>query len=192
MSKKTKKMKFGLLMPHFGAFASRTRLIDGARLAESLNFDSLWVRDHLVFEPHAEMEAANTTFYEALTTLSVLGAVTDKITLGTGSLIPFRHPLHTALSLGTMCKLLGERFIIGFGAGTFDHEFEAIGMGGVFRPELVESNANVFKKVFAENGVSYKDDHYDFKNVNLDPKPDGDIDFLRGVDDTFSAGCSDG
>jgi alkanesulfonate monooxygenase SsuD/methylene tetrahydromethanopterin reductase-like flavin-dependent oxidoreductase (luciferase family) len=170
-------MKFGLLMPHFGAYASRTRLLDGARLAESLNFDSLWVRDHLVFEPHAEMEAANTTFYEALTTLSVLGAVTERITLGTGSLIPFRHPLHTALCLGTMSRLLGNRFIIGFGAGTFDHEFEAIGMGGIWRPELVESNANVFKKVFAENGVSYKDDHYDFENVNLDPKPDGDIPF---------------
>ncbi len=177
MSEKTKKMKFGLLLPHFGAYASRTRLIEGARLAESLGFDSLWVRDHLVFEPHAEMEAANTTFYEALTTLSVLGAVTDSITLGTGSLIPFRHPLHTALCLGTMSKLLGNRFIIGYGAGTFDHEFEAIGMGGIWRPELVESNANIFKKVFAENNVSYKDDHYEFKNVNLDPKPDGDIPF---------------
>ena len=78
MSEKTKNMKFGLLLPHFGAFASRTRLIEGARLAEALGFDSMWVRDHLVFEPHSEMEAANTTFYEALTTLSVLGAVTDK------------------------------------------------------------------------------------------------------------------
>ncbi len=177
MSDKTKNMKFGLLMPHFGVYATRDRLINGARMAEALNFDSIWVRDHLVFEPHAEMEAANTTFYEALTTLSVLGAVTNKITLGTGSLIPFRHPLHTALCLGTMTKLLGNRFIIGFGAGTFDHEFEAIGMGGIFRPELVESNANVFKRVFNENDVSYSDDHYAFKNVNLDPKPDGDIPF---------------
>jgi alkanesulfonate monooxygenase SsuD/methylene tetrahydromethanopterin reductase-like flavin-dependent oxidoreductase (luciferase family) len=177
MSEKTKNMKFGLLLPHFGKYATRTRLIDGTRLAESIGFDSVWVRDHLVFEPHSEMEAANTTFYEALTTLSVLGGVTEKITLGTGSLIPFRHPLHTALCLGTMSKLLGNRLIIGFGAGTFDHEFEAIGMSGIFRPELVESNANVFKKVFSENNVSYKDDHYDFKNVNLDPKPDGDIPF---------------
>jgi alkanesulfonate monooxygenase SsuD/methylene tetrahydromethanopterin reductase-like flavin-dependent oxidoreductase (luciferase family) len=170
-------MKYGLLLPHFGAFASRTRLIEGAQLAEALGFDSIWVRDHLVFEPHAEMEEGNTTFYEALTTLSVLGAVTSKITLGTGSLIPFRHPLHTALCLGTMSKLLGNRIIAGFGAGTFDHEFEAIGMGGITRPELVESNANIFNKVFAENAVSYKDKHYDFKNVNLDPKPDGKIPF---------------
>ena len=51
-------MKFGLLVPHFGEFASRDRLLIGAQMAEELGFDSLWVRDHLVFEPHAEMEKA--------------------------------------------------------------------------------------------------------------------------------------
>jgi alkanesulfonate monooxygenase SsuD/methylene tetrahydromethanopterin reductase-like flavin-dependent oxidoreductase (luciferase family) len=76
-----------------------------------------------------------------------------------------------------MSKLLGNRFIIGYGAGTFDHEFEAIGMRDIWRPELVESNARIFKRVFSENNVSYKDDHYEFNNVNLDPKPDGDIPF---------------
>ena len=85
-------MKFGLLMPHFGPHAGRSAVMDGAVLAESLGFDSIWVRDHLVFEPHGEMEAANITFYEALTTLTAMGAVTKNIELGTGSLIPFRHP----------------------------------------------------------------------------------------------------
>ena len=54
----TSAMKFGLLMPHFGGHASRRAVLDGAVLAESFGFDSLWVRDHLVFEPHSEMEAA--------------------------------------------------------------------------------------------------------------------------------------
>ncbi len=171
------KMKFGLLLPHFGEHASRTLLLRGAQLAEDLGFDSLWVRDHLVFEPHAEMEKALPVFYEALTTLSAVGAVTDHITLGTGSLIPFRHPLHTALSVATLTNLFGPRFIIGFGAGTFDHEFEAIGMGGIPRPELVESNANIFKCVFTEKNASYEDDVYSFKNVSLEPKPTGPVPF---------------
>lgn len=170
-------MKFGLLLPHFGEHASRTLLLRGAQLAEDLGFDSLWVRDHLVFEPHAEMEKALPVFYEALITLSAVGAVTDHITLGTGSLIPFRHPLHTALSVATLTNLFGPRFIIGFGAGTFDHEFEAIGMGGIPRPELVESNANIFKCVFTEKSASYEDDVYSFKNVSLEPKPTGPVPF---------------
>ena len=172
-----KKMKFGLLLPHFGEFASRTRLIRGAQLAEDLGFDSIWVRDHLVFEPHAEMEKAIPIFYEALATLTAVGAVTSHISLGTGSLIPFRHPLNTALAIGTMSNLLGPRLIIGFGAGSFDHEFEAIGMGGILRPELVESNARIFNLIFSENNVSYKDDNYSFKNVSIEPKPTGPVPF---------------
>jgi alkanesulfonate monooxygenase SsuD/methylene tetrahydromethanopterin reductase-like flavin-dependent oxidoreductase (luciferase family) len=171
-------MKFGLLVPHFGEYASRERLLVGAKMAEEMGFDSLWVRDHLVFEPHKEMEQSNPAFYEALTTLTAIGAVTNRITLGTGSLIPFRHPLHTALSLATMTHIFGPRIIAGFGAGTFDHEFEAIGVSkDVHRPDLVRSNALIFKKVFADGIVNYKDDHYTFQNVDLHPKPTGPIPF---------------
>ena len=171
------KMKFGLLLPHFGEHASRTLLLRGAELAEDLGFDSLWVRDHLVFEPHAEMEKAIPDFYEAIVSLTAVGAVTNRITLGTGSLIPFRHPLHTALCVSTMTNLFGPRVIIGFGAGTFDHEFDAIGMSGIPRPELVESNARIFKEVFTEKNASYKDDVYSFENVSLEPKPTGPVPF---------------
>ena len=52
-------MKFGLLLPHFGEHADRDKLLDGSKLAEELGFDSVWVRDHLVFEPHGEMEKPN-------------------------------------------------------------------------------------------------------------------------------------
>ncbi len=45
--------RFGLLVPHFGLDADQDLLVEGARLAENLGFDSLWVRDHLVFHPPA-------------------------------------------------------------------------------------------------------------------------------------------
>ena len=102
-------MKFGLLLPHFGEHASKEKLLEGSKLAEDLGFDSVWVRDHLVFEPHGEMEKPNRTFYDALTTLTAIGAVTKRIELGTGSLIPFRHPLVTALMAGTITQLVGPR-----------------------------------------------------------------------------------
>ena len=47
--------RYGLLVPHFGVFADRERLLEGAKLAEAYGFDSVWVRDHLIFEPHGEM-----------------------------------------------------------------------------------------------------------------------------------------
>lgn len=165
-------MKFGLLLPHFGEHASREKLIEGSKLAEKMGFDSVWVRDHLVFEPHGEFEKANREFYDALVTLTAIGAVTERLQLGTGSLIPFRHPLVTALMAGTMSQLLGpDRLILGFGAGTFDHEFEAIGWGDRDRVELVRSNAEILKRVFTENNVDYKDDFFEFEDISIEPKP---------------------
>lgn len=166
-------MKFGLLLPHFGEHASPDNLLNGARRAEELGFDSVWVRDHLVFEPHGEMERPDRTFYDALTTLTAIGAVTERIELGTGSLIPFRHPLVTALMAGTITQLAGPRLVLGFGAGTFDHEFDAIGWGDRDRVELVRSNAQILRKVATENGVSYSDDYFKFSDVTIEPKPAG-------------------
>ncbi|EAR25991.1 hypothetical protein A20C1_08929 [marine actinobacterium PHSC20C1] len=166
-------MKFGLLLPHFGEHASKENLLQGSQRAEELGFDSVWVRDHLVFEPHGEMEKPNRTFYDALTTLTAIGAVTNKIELGTGSLIPFRHPLITALMAGTMTQLLGPRLILGFGAGTFDHEFDAIGWGDLNRVDMVRSNAEILKRVFTENDVDYDDGIFSFENVTIEPKPVG-------------------
>jgi alkanesulfonate monooxygenase SsuD/methylene tetrahydromethanopterin reductase-like flavin-dependent oxidoreductase (luciferase family) len=166
-------MKYGLLLPHFGEHADRDKLLRGAQRAEALGFDSVWVRDHLVFEPHGEMEKPNRTFYDALTTLTAIGAVTSRIELGTGSLIPFRHPLVTALMAGTITQLVGPRLILGFGAGTFDHEFDAVGMAGLDRVELVRSNAEIFKRVMTENEVTYSDGVFDFTDVTIEPKPVG-------------------
>src|SRR5437016_10903218 len=43
--------EYGLLLPHFGPETDRDRIIGGARRAEQMGFDSVWVRDHLVFIP---------------------------------------------------------------------------------------------------------------------------------------------
>lgn len=166
-------MKFGLLLPHFGEHASRKNVIEGSRRAEELGFDSVWVRDHLIFEPHGEMEKPNRTFYDALITLTAVGASTERIQLGTGSLIPFRHPLITALMTGTMTQLLGPRLILGFGAGTFDHEFNSIGWGDRDRVAMVKSNAEIFRRVFSENDVAYSDAAFSFEDVTIEPKPVG-------------------
>lgn len=173
-------MKFGLLLPHFGEYADRDALLDGSRRAEELGFDSVWVRDHLLFEPHGEFESPNPDFYEPLTVLTAIGAVTTTITLGTATLIPYRHPLVTAFTLASITQMVGPRVIAGWGAGTFDHEFDAVGLGGIFRPELVESNARISELVWSQDEVTYADDHYSFEKASIYPKPAGKIPFWYG------------
>jgi len=173
-------MKFGLLLPHFGAHTDLDFLLRGCELAEKVGFDSVWVRDHLLFEPHGEFESADRDFLEPLTVLSAVGAVTKTLILGTATLIPYRHPIITAFTLASMSQMFGDRIIAGWGAGTFDHEFVAVGMSGVFRPELVEENARISKLLFSEDDVDYQGDHFQFENVPVYPKPVGNIPFWYG------------
>ena len=51
------KINFGVLIPHFGKEAAPSRILEGAKLCEELGFDSIWVRDHLIWHPHG-MERA--------------------------------------------------------------------------------------------------------------------------------------
>lgn len=164
-------MQFGMLLPHFGSFGDPERIMKGSILAEAKGFESVWVRDHLIFEPHGEFEQPNRTFYEAMTVLTAIGAATERLVLGTGALIPFRHPIQLAQLTGTMANLFPGRLIIGMGAGNSDRQFEQIGLGGVFRPELVRSNANILRKLWTEDDVSYSDEYYTFDGVTLEPKP---------------------
>ena len=166
-------MRFGLLLPHFGEHAGAEKIINGSKLAESLGFDSVFVRDHLLFEPHGEFENPSLNFYDALTTLTAVGAVTERLQLGTGALIPFRHPLHTALIATTMTQFFGPRVILGLGAGNFDHEFEAVGLGGVPRPELVQTNMEIMRRVWTEKDVAWHEPPFSFEHATIEPQPVG-------------------
>lgn len=162
-------MRFGLVTPHFGAGASRQRLLDGARAAERLGYDSLWVRDHLVFEPHG-FEGDDPTWIDPFMALAYLAGATERIGFGTGTLIPFRHPLHLAGSVESLAWL-GERHIdLGVGGGGFSHEFELLGMGDVDRPALMREHVRIARAVWA--GLTPPAGEGDgFGDVRMEPRP---------------------
>jgi len=168
--------RYGLLLPHFGAHASRENLLEGARLAEQLGFDSVWVRDHLVFHPHG-MEGQDRTHVEPFVTLAAIAGATNRLVLGTGSLIPYRHPIHTALSLSSLERMAGPgRVIAGWGIGTFDHEFAAVGLGDVKRADLLREQVDVMRRLWTGESVTYEGQFYRFENVDIHPSPaDGTI-----------------
>jgi alkanesulfonate monooxygenase SsuD/methylene tetrahydromethanopterin reductase-like flavin-dependent oxidoreductase (luciferase family) len=168
-------MRTGLLLPHFGAHADADRIVEGSKLAERLGFHSVWVRDHLLFEPHGEFEKPNETFFEALTVLTAVGAATERLMVGTGSLIPFRHPLIAAQTIATMTQFLGPRVVIGMGTGNFDHEFAAVGLGGVTRAELVIDNFDIMRRIWRGEAVSWHRAPFEFDDAKITPLPSGEV-----------------
>jgi alkanesulfonate monooxygenase SsuD/methylene tetrahydromethanopterin reductase-like flavin-dependent oxidoreductase (luciferase family) len=163
-------MRFGLLVPHFGAHADQDLLIEGARLAEQSGFDSLWVRDHLVFHPHG-MEGTDPTFVEPFVALSFLAGVTESIGLGAATINPFRHPIDLAYSVGSLSWLTRRRFDLGVGMGNFQHEFDVIGMGDIKRTDLMKEQVQIARRLWTGESIDHKGDLYSFDDVALKPTP---------------------
>ena len=162
--------RFGLLVPHFGLEADQDLLIEGARLAERSGFDSLWVRDHLVFHPHG-MEGTDRTFIEPFITLTYLAGKTERIGLGAATIIPFRHPINMAYSVASMSWMTRRKFDLGIGAGTFDHEFAVIGQADEDRVAMMKEQVLIARELWAGKTVEWKSDRYTFNDVDLKPQP---------------------
>ncbi len=162
--------RFGLLLPHFGLEADQDLLIEGARRAERAGFDSLWVRDHLVFHPHG-MEGTDRTFIEPFITLSFLAGVTERIGLGAATIIPFRHPILMAYSVASMSWTTRRRFDLGIGAGTFDHEFAVIGQADEDRVQMMKEQVLIARRLWSGDRIEWHTPRYEFADVDLKPQP---------------------
>jgi alkanesulfonate monooxygenase SsuD/methylene tetrahydromethanopterin reductase-like flavin-dependent oxidoreductase (luciferase family) len=104
-------MDIGVLLPtgkaQWGADGDPRELVTLAVRAEQLGYSSLFVNDSLI-SPRIE----------ALTMLAALAPATERVTLGTGALLPFlRRPIQAAQSLASIDLLSGGRLTVAVGAG---------------------------------------------------------------------------
>jgi probable F420-dependent oxidoreductase len=99
-----------------------------ARAADRLGFSYVAVCDHMAV-PRRLADAMGTTWYDTMTTLGFLAAVTDRVRLLSHVyVLPLRHPLQAAKAVATLDALSGGRAILGVGAGHVREEFEALGI----------------------------------------------------------------
>ncbi len=172
-------MEIGVLLPHFGEHAEVEVLIEGSRRVEQLGYDSVWVRDHILWTPH-EMEGTDKTFIEPLMTLAAVAAVTTRIKLGMAVLIPIRWPLKVAQNLAALSVLSNGRVVGGYGLGTSASEFAAAGFRRDDREEIFSETIEIMRAVWAEDSVTYHGKIFSFENITLEPKPVAPIPLVYG------------
>ncbi|NEB78122.1 LLM class flavin-dependent oxidoreductase [Streptomyces sp. SID14478] len=119
-------LRIGVLLPTReqainGSFAAAP-LLDFARSAEALGFDSLWAGDSLTARPRLD----------PLVVLSAAAAATERITVGTAALTPaLRHPLIGANMAASLSHVAAGRLVLGLGSGfpmpETQEEFASVG-----------------------------------------------------------------
>ena len=119
-------MKFGLLLPNFGAIASGETIAASARLAEARGFDSVWTTDHVLMP--ADMPEPYGNLIESLVALTIAATATDVVQLGTSIIVmPQREPVLLAKQLAGIDVVSGGRLILGAGVGWLEQEFNYLG-----------------------------------------------------------------
>ena len=165
------KRTYGVLLPHFGPYASTDLLLRSAQRIERLGFDAVWVRDHLIYEPRP-YDDPDTTHFEPFVVLSALAAVSKRLVLGTATLIPHRHPIYAALLLGTLHRFVGDgRLIAGWGLGGHDIDFESIGMGDWDRSKVLPEYIDALRRILSGDKVDFDGEFYKFHDVEIGPVP---------------------
>ena len=127
-------MRFGLFVPQgwrhdlvgIDPAEQWTAMLGVARLAEDLQFESVWVYDHFHTVPVPSEEAT----HEAWTLMAAFGAATSRVRLGQMcTCMGYRNPMYLAKVAATVDVISGGRTEMGIGAGWYEHEWNAYGYG---------------------------------------------------------------
>jgi probable F420-dependent oxidoreductase len=182
------RIEFGVRVPNSGPLSGVANIVRAAQAAEALDFDSVWVHDHVVWstEMHrhhissgsADALAADQTadFYESLTTLAYLAAKTEHIKLGVACLVmPTRNPIYAAKQTATLDHLTNGRLIVGVGLGSkateSSNEFEVFDVPFSDRAALTDEYIAIMKEIWTEPLATYYGSTMTFKDAEIFPKP---------------------
>jgi len=154
------KVRCGMVL----AGGSRAHITQFAPAIEAAGFDSAWVGDHISFY---------IPILESLTLLSFTAAITEKVELCTGVyLLPLRHPTLAAKVTSTLDVLSGGRLKLGIGVGgEFPPEFEANAVPVEERGPRTDESIEVLRRLWTEDSVEHRGEHFSFGPVSIDPKP---------------------
>lgn len=162
-------MRFGIALPQYGP-ATGEGLTRAARQAEDLGFDDVWVADHIAVPVGAPYPPS--FLLEALSTLSFVAAVTNRVGLGTSVLVlPLRQPVVIAKQLATLDVLSGGRLTLGIGAGWLAEEFDACNVPYRRRGVLTDEAIAVLRACWASSPASFSGPTISFTDMKVQPLP---------------------
>ena len=162
------KLHFGVTLPQIKRPWEDTKAT--AVELDRLGFHSVWFNDHLYGVPMPQLP-----ILEAWTALTAVGALTDKVELGTlVTPVGFRNPAMLAKMAATLDVITGGRVIVGLGSGWFQAEFAGYGLP--FPPvkarlEQLDETAAILKALWTEPQPTFAGKHYTLDATYCEPKP---------------------
>jgi len=152
-------------------------VVENAQRAERLGFSTLWTIDHML--PTEKVHASS--WYDPLSALVHAAAATERIELGTATLVVgFRHPFALAKQLATLAALAGPRVTLGASSGWFEGEYRLFGVEMKDRRGRTDECLSVLRELLSQSRTSFAGSYWSFSDVALVPRPEWHLPFLVG------------
>jgi probable F420-dependent oxidoreductase len=156
-------------------FANVDEVVEIAKHAEALGYDSVWGNDHMTTQRYVRAEYPEPpNYWEPLITYAYIAAQTTTLRMGTGILVtPMRRDIVVvAKQIATLDHLSKGRFYLGVGVGAYREEFEALAPGSkTHRGDMVEESIQALRLLFEQRHASWQGEYYHFEDVEMYPKP---------------------
>jgi alkanesulfonate monooxygenase SsuD/methylene tetrahydromethanopterin reductase-like flavin-dependent oxidoreductase (luciferase family) len=142
---------------------------------ERLGYSSLWAADHFML--------GKATF-DAWMTLTALSTMTRKVKLGTFmSCDGYRNPALVAKMAANLAIISSNRFVLGYGAGWYQPDFEAYGFQ--FPPlgervSRMREGLQIVRGMLGNPKFSFSGKYYAVKDAKNDPKPSASVPIFVG------------
>ena len=164
-------MSYGVCLPHYRTVAATDVIVETARRAEELGFDSVWVTDHVVI-PERIAPMFGEVIYDPFVTLSYVAARTERVRLGTTCIIlPYRNPIAVAKMVSSLDNLSGGRVIFGVAAGWVEAEFRALGAPYQERGAMTDEFLSIILELWTNPEPRFEGRHHSFSGIRFQPRP---------------------
>ena len=165
-------MKIGYSLSNNQGMEDIQGVIDLAVGAEELGFDSVWASEHVFNVSYVYDRIGDKPYYEPLTVLTYVAAVTSTIGLGTSVLVlPYHNPIRLAKVAATLDVLSGGRVMLGVGVGVIEEELEAMGSPFAERGAISDEMIAVMKELWTKDDPSFLGKYHSFSGMKFTPKP---------------------
>lgn len=149
--------------------ASVEDLVAIVKAADGLGYHHITASEHVAIPVDVEARRGM-RYYDLLSTLSYLAAVTQQIRLQTNMVVlPYHHPLEIVKHYGTLDRLSGGRLILGVGVGSLMPEFELLGKKFRGRDARADDALRAISAAWGEREPEYRGTHYEFSDFVIDP-----------------------
>lgn len=176
-------MKFGVNFATIGPSIEPDGLKTLAMAAEQIGYESLWSVEHVAmpldyssqypYNPSGKIDQPqDVSIPDPLLPLAFAAAVTDRILLGTATVIlPHYHPLHLAKAVATLDRLSKGRVILGIGVGWMQEEFDALGITFEDRGARAAELVRAMRSLWSPGPSQFSGRFFNWGALESNPKP---------------------